>query len=175
MENLQYPIGQFKIPESYTNEMKKEWIHVLKEAPKQLRNAISGLTVDQLNTPYRPGGWTILQVVHHLADSHMNSFIRFKLALTESEPMIKPYKENLWANLDDSLKLVPNISLQLLDALHQRWVFLLESLSEEDFNRGFIHPEMNQKITLNEALALYAWHSQHHLGHITMLKKRMNW
>ncbi|GIN84815.1 putative metal-dependent hydrolase [Heyndrickxia sporothermodurans] len=175
MDNLQFPIGKFTAPTVYTNELRKEWIQILKETPKRLTEAIANLTPEQLNTPYRPNGWTVLQVVHHLADSHMNSFIRFKLALTENEPTIKPYKENLWANLDDSRNVPSDISLQLLEALHMRWVHLLESISENDYNKMFLHPELNKKISLNETLALYAWHSQHHLAHITSLKVRMNW
>ncbi|MGE6257994.1 YfiT family bacillithiol transferase [Heyndrickxia sporothermodurans] len=175
MDNLQFPIGKFTAPTVYTNELRKEWIQILKETPKRLTEAIANLTPEQLNTPYRPNGWTVLQVVHHLADSHMNSFIRFKLALTENEPTIKPYKENLWANLDDSRNVPSDISLQLLEALHKRWVHLLESISENDYKKMFLHPELNKKISLNETLALYAWHSQHHLAHITSLKVRMNW
>lgn len=175
MDNLQFPIGRFTAPTVYTNELRKEWIQILKETPKRLTEAIANLTPEQLNTPYRPNGWTVLQVVHHLADSHMNSFIRFKLALTENEPTIKPYKESLWANLDDSRNVPSDISLQLLEALHKRWVHLLESISENDYKKMFLHPELNKKISLNETLALYAWHSQHHLAHITSLKVRMNW
>ncbi|MCD7036027.1 bacillithiol transferase BstA [Metabacillus sp. GX 13764] len=175
MKNLQYPIGKFQKPEDCSQDKRAEWIQVLQAAPEKFKLAVKDLNAEQLDTPYRPSGWTIRQVIHHAADSHMNSFIRFKLALTEEEPIIKGYNEAMWAELPDTKALDPDWSLQLLKGLHQRWVFLLNGMTEEDFQRGFYHPEMETVIPLDVTLALYAWHSEHHLAHIVELRKRMNW
>jgi hypothetical protein len=171
--DLAYPIGKFERPASATAGEREVWIATLAAAPARFREAVRNLTDSQLDTPYRPGGWTVRQVAHHVPDSHMNSYVRFKLALTEAEPIVKPYDEAEWARLHDStLEIEP--SLQLLEALHTRWVGLLRSLSESDFARAFRHPEMGL-MTLNANLALYAWHSQHHEAHITGLRRRMKW
>jgi hypothetical protein len=164
-----YPIGKFSFPESSTPEQRREWIREIEEAPGCLRAAVAGLTEEQLDTPYRPGGWTVRQVVHHLPDSHMNSFVRFKLALTEETPTIKPYDEALWAKLPDAVGTPIETSLRLLEGLHGRWVRLLESMSDADFARAFHHPEAGM-IRLDQNLALYAWHGKHHVAHITSLR-----
>jgi hypothetical protein len=171
---LRYPVGHFdKSREVNPQELEKH-LAELEALPAQLRQAVQGLTDVQLDTPYRPGGWTLRQVVHHLADSHMNSYIRFKLALTENTPTIKPYEEQLWAELPDS-KLEPvEVSLVLLEALHQRWLVLLRSLRPADWQRTFVHPDSG-KTTLVKAAALYAWHGRHHLAHITNLREYSKW
>ena len=171
---LRYPIGKFHRPESITETQRSKFIDELATAPGRLRRAIHGLTPTQLDTPYRPGGWTLRQVVHHVPDSHMNSYIRFKLALTEDVPTIKAYKEDLWAELADSRNTPIETSLTLLDTLHERWVFLLRSLKDEDWQRQYRHPELGP-VRLDVTLALYAWHSAHHTAHITSLRKRNGW
>jgi uncharacterized damage-inducible protein DinB len=170
--DLRYPIGKFEMGQQITEEKRQKWIEKISEAPARLREAVQGLTEEQLDTPYRPGGWTVRQVVHHLADSHMTSFIRFKLALTEEEPLIKPYDEAKWAELEDSRGVTPELSLSLLDVLHQRWVILLSSMSDSDYQRAFRHPEIGT-VTLEKVLGLYAWHGLHHIAHITSLSERM--
>jgi hypothetical protein len=174
MEKLQYPIGKFLYEGTVTAEQRDIWIKEIAEAPQKLRLAVQGLSESQLDTPYRPDGWTVRQVVHHVADSHMNSYIRFKLALTEDLPTIKPYDEARWAELSDSKYLPVEISLQLLDSLHLRWVDLLRSTIAEAFNRSFIHPDSGET-TLAKNLGIYAWHGNHHIAHITSLRDRMNW
>jgi hypothetical protein len=136
---------------------------------------VAGLDQEQLDTPYRPGGWTVRQVVHHIGDSHINSIVRFKLALTEETPTIRPYDEALWAELPDSRTAPVDPSLALIDTLHARWVLLLRSMSEQDFERRFHHPEHDRTFTLARTLAMYAWHGQHHIAHITRLRERMGW
>ena len=174
MEDLRYPIGKFAYDKDSTSQKRDAWIREIKDLPLHLRQAVAGLSAAQLDTPYREGGWTVRQVVHHLADSHMNSYIRFRLALTETDPLIKPYDEAKWANLRDARTLPVEVSLQLLDCLHQRWVDLLNSLTPTDYTRTFRHPELGQ-MTLFATLALYAWHSRHHEAHITALRSRMGW
>jgi uncharacterized damage-inducible protein DinB len=149
-------------------------IGALEAAPQKLREAVAGLTAEQLDTPYREGGWTLRQVVHHLPDSHMNSYIRCKWALTEDEPVIKPYFEDRWATLPDTYETPPQVSLALLGALHERWVTLFRALSAEDFTRTFVHPESGVQ-TLQQALAYYAWHSEHHHAQIVGLRQRRGW
>jgi uncharacterized damage-inducible protein DinB len=139
-----------------------------------MRTAVAGLSDEQLNTPYRPAGWTVRQVVHHVPESHMNSYVRFKLALTEEEPTIKPYFEDRWAQLDDANQAPVGLSLDLLDALHGRWVWFLRSLKDADFQRTFRHPELGT-VSLDRNIALYAWHGRHHVAHITSLRERMGW
>ncbi len=172
-DDLRYPIGRFKpLPSSLPSD-RAAHIEALRELPERLRAAVNGLDNAQLDTPYREGGWTVRQVVHHVADSHANSYIRFKLALTEYEPTIKPYDEAAWAQLPDS-RMPAEVSLALTDALHQRWVALLESLTDKDFRKKFIHPERGLE-DLATTLALYAWHSRHHTAHIANLRARMGW
>jgi len=154
--------------------MRAAHLETLRMLPERLRAAVGCLSDPQLDTPYRPEGWTLRQVVHHVADSHANCYIRFKLALTEDWPTIKPYDEVAWANLSDSRRLPVEVSLAMLEALHGRWVALLETMSEEDFHKGYLHPEQGRQ-NLAKALALYDWHSRHHTSHITSLRARQGW
>jgi hypothetical protein len=170
-----YPIGKFQPPDAITQPELDRAARTLAEHPARLRAAIAGLDDAQLDTPYRPAGWTVRQVIHHLADSHMNSFIRFKLALTEDNPTIKPYREGAWANTADSAGMPPEPSLALLEGLHGRWVALAASLRPEDFARTFVHPEREQAMALDLTLLIYAWHCHHHVAHITALRERMGW
>jgi hypothetical protein len=165
-EQLRYPIGQFIKPDQITKDIISIWIHDIASFPERLRIEVDGLSDEQLDTPYRPEGWTIRQVIHHCADSHMNSFIRFKLALTEDHPTIKPYFEDRWADLPDSKQITVDSSLKILEGLHERWVVLLNSLTEIDLSRTFYHPENRQAIRLDENIGIYAWHCNHHLAHI---------
>jgi len=174
MTNLSYPIGRFKFETEISDEQRHQFIAEIEKAPEHLRTAVSGLSSEQLDTPYRPGGWTIRQVVHHLADSHLNAYTRFKLALTEEEPTIKPYDQAGWAELADGRTASHEISLSLLESLHRRWVILLNSMSPTDFSRTFRHPESGV-LTLIQTLSLYAWHGRHHIAHISTLRQRMNW
>jgi uncharacterized damage-inducible protein DinB len=174
METLSYPIGKFSFPESTTAEQRTAWIDEIALAPSKLRSGIQGLTPGQIETPYRPGGWTVRQVVHHVPESHSNSYIRFKLALTEDTPLIKPYDEALWAKLPDVASTPLEASLTLLEALHERWVQLLKQMTESDYMRSFRHPELGL-VRLDQNLALYAWHGKHHTAHITSLRDRMGW
>ena len=171
--NPKYPIGPFEKPKTITPEELKNAIATLAETPGLLRNAVEGLNAARLGTPYREGGWTIRQVVHHVADSHMNAFIRVRLALTEDWPTIKPYDESAWANLHDALAPV-EWSLELVESLHARWVMLLTSLTPVQLQRGFRHPE-NGPTTIEVATLLYAWHSRHHIAHITHLRAKEGW
>ncbi|TCJ81893.1 UNVERIFIED_ORG: putative damage-inducible protein DinB [Bacillus cereus] len=173
MNDLRYPIGQFTYKRPITEEMIDTWIQEIEDLPDELTKAIKDLDQKQLDTPYRVGGWTVRQVVHHVVDSHMNSYIRFKLALTEKNPTIKPYKEEKWAELPDS-KLPVDVSLVMLDSLHKRWVNLLYSLELEDLGKTFNHPDTGET-KLAAAIGLYAWHGRHHTAHITSLRKRLNW
>lgn len=172
--DLRYPIGKYVAPKDITQAQRQQWIADIAQTPGKLREIISLLSEDQFNTPYRPGGWTVLQVVHHLPDSHMNAYIRFKLALTEEEPIIKPYQEDRWAVLPDVFQTSWEVSITLLEALHYRWVQLLKAMTPSDFNRTFRHPQLGL-IELNTSLGMYAWHSKHHLAHITTLCERMGW
>ncbi|MFB7141412.1 YfiT family bacillithiol transferase [Gottfriedia sp. NPDC056225] len=169
MENLKYPIGKFNVPTSYTTKQREECIKVLKDATFKFKEAVTSLNEEQLNTPYREGGWTPKQVINHVADSHMNSLIRVKLALTEENPTIKGYDENAWITLSDSNYDFQS-SLKIIEGIHERYVVLLESLTDEQFKRTCFHPELNQEISIDFLLALYAWHSQHHLAHIYLVK-----
>ena len=172
--DLQYPIGKFQWEGAITDKQRKELIAQIEQAPAQLRQALAGLTEEQIDTPYRPGGWTVRQVVHHLPDSHMNAYGRFRLALTEDEPTIKPYDQERWAVLEDARTAPPELSLSLLESLHQRWVLLMRSLPAQDFARTFRHPELGQ-VTLDKYLGMAAWHGRHHIAHITSLRERMGW
>jgi len=173
LDELRYPIGQFMPPAASVPAVRAAEIRTLRQLGSQLREAVSGLAEAQLDTPYREGGWTVRQVVHHLADSHANSYVRFKLALTENWPTIKPYDEAAWAKLADN-RLPVEVSLKFVEALHERWADLLESMTEEDFHKGFMHPERGRQ-TLAASLSLYAWHARHHTAHITSLRRRMGW
>lgn len=173
MNDLKYPIGHFNNDKEINGGVIESWINVIENTPFFLREAIMDLNDEQLDTSYRPGGWSVRQVVHHLPDSHLNSYIRFKLALTEDNPTIKPYKEDKWAELPDS-KLPVEVSLKLLEGLHSRWVSLLQSLSPNDLEKTFFHPESG-KVSLGFTIGLYAWHCQHHLAHITSLRERLDW
>jgi hypothetical protein len=172
-EDLRYPVGRFQPPAEMVVEARVSALATLAELPSQLRNAVSGLDSAQLDTPYREGGWTIRQVVHHFADSHMNAFIRVHLALTEDWPLVKAYDEVAWAKLHDSAAPV-EWSLTLIEGLHARWVMLLQSLTEEQWQLGFVHPD-GRRLTVERTTLLYAWHSRHHLAHITHLCERERW
>jgi len=172
--DLQYPIGRFEFPREVSGQDRERFIEEIAETPANLRAAVAGLSAEQLDTPYRPGGWTVRQVVHHVPDSHMNSYVRFRLALTEEEPTIKPYDQTRWAELTDSRTARIETSLALLESLHERWVLLLRSLSPADLRRQFLHPELGV-VSLEKNLALYAWHGRHHVAHITSLRERMGW
>ena len=174
MTDFRYPIGKFQYQEGFGADEKQRWIDAVAATPADLRRAVAGLNDSQLDTPYRDGGWTVRQLVHHVADSHINSYIRFRLALTEEAPMITVYEEKDWAELPDAKTLPVEVSLQLLDALHTRWVALLRSLSEGDFQKTFTHP-VNGAFTVNKALQLYAWHGKHHVAHVTSLRERSGW
>ncbi len=174
MTDLRYPVGQFKFNGQLGEDQRQRFIDEIAEAPAKLRAAVDSLTPEQIETPYRPGGWTVRQVVHHVPDSHLNSYVRFKLALTEEEPTIKPYDEAAWSELEDVRTAPLETSLTLLDVLHQRWVLLLRSLNDTDFSRTFRHPELGV-VSLEKNVALYAWHGRHHIAHITSLRERMGW
>ncbi len=165
-----YPIGRPQVEERLTPERREELIRQIEAAPAHLRAAVAGLTEAQLDTPYREGGWTARQVVHHVPDSHMNAYVRFRLALTEEEPTIKPYSEPHWAELPDARSLPVDVSLRLLEALHERWVALLRAMTPEEFARGFIHPEHGRRMSLDQTLQIYAWHGRHHTAHIELVK-----
>lgn len=174
MPDPRYPIGRFTPDSSPTPDTRSRHIAEIAALPQRFRQAVAGLSPVQLDTPYRDGGWTVRQLIHHVPDSHMNAYIRCKLALTEDVPTIKPYDEAAWAKLADSSLTPVDVSLALLEAVHTRWVTLLRSLKEEQFKRKFNHPEMGPQ-TLDSALALYDWHSNHHLAHVTSLRERMKW
>ena len=179
VEDLRYPIGKVNEQEGYESEyneqLKTQLLNDIKMLPSNLEYAIQNLDDAQLNTPYRPGGWTVKQLVHHVADSHINAYIRFKLGLTEDNPTIKPYDQDAWSNLSDTQKLPINISLTLLHALHARWCQLMYDLSEDQWQRTIYHPERKVAITLWALLKSYAWHSRHHTAHIIKLRERMKW
>lgn len=174
MAELSYPIGRFQPPEEITPTDVSTAVDHIATLPAELRAAVAGLTEAQLETPYRPEGWTVRQVVHHLADSHMNSYIRFRLALTEERPTVKPYDEKSWAELPDARAADVNVSLSLLDTMHERWVILLRAMKPEDWKRTFLHPEHGVRLLDWNAL-LYAWHGRHHVAHITSLRQRNGW
>jgi uncharacterized damage-inducible protein DinB len=174
MEDLRFPVGKFHYEGSPNDQRKQTFLQEVEQTPTKLKAAVKGLSDAQLDTPYRPDGWTVRQVVHHMPDSHVNAYVRFKLALTEDDPTIKPYAEDRWAELSDTKATPIEISLTLLDSLHDRWVRLLRSLTPEQWKRTFRHPEMGP-MTLEKTLALYAWHGRHHVAHVTELRKRMSW
>lgn len=175
MEHLKYPIGKPEIPSEILTEHIENWIQVIEDFPDRLQKLVSNLNQDQLDTPYRDGGWTIRQVVHHCADSHHNSYTRFKWTLTEDKPVIKAYYEERWAELSDSKNGPIGLSLNSLKALHAKWVYFLKLLKPEELEQYFIHPDGNEKVTLKENIGIYAWHCNHHYAHIENLVKRMKW
>ncbi len=174
MQSLSYPIGKFEHKGRSSEAQRAQLIEDIEFAPIRLRRAVAGLSDAQLDTPYRPGGWTVRQVVHHVPDSHLNAYVRFKLALTEKQPTIRPYDEKAWAVTPEVKSTPIEISLALLESLHQRWVRLLRSMSGADFRRKFQHPELGV-LDLDRYLALYAWHGKHHVAHILSLRRRMGW
>ena len=174
MSDPRYPIGKFNYEGPPNEEQRKKLIEDIAQVPAALRAAVKGLSPEQIETPYREGGWTVRQVVHHVPESHMNSYIRFKLGLTEDEPTIKPYMEDRWANLPDVRSTPLEVSLSLLELLHDRWVRVLRTIKPEEWKRTFTHPELGST-SLEKNLCLYSWHGRHHTAHITELRKRMNW
>lgn len=173
MEDLRYPLGKFEFPADLAGE-RASLIEQIEATPTRLREAVEGLDDAQLDTPYRPEGWTVRQVVHHVADSHLNSYTRLKLAVTEDVPQVKLYDEKLWAELEDGQSAPVELSLTLLDALHQRWVRFLRSLGEEELRRTFLHPDFGE-LTVDQNIAIYAWHGRHHVAHIRQLRERQGW
>jgi uncharacterized damage-inducible protein DinB len=174
MSDPRYPVGKFTYANPPDEAQRKQMINEIEQAPAALGAAVKGLSAQQIETPYRDGGWTVRQVVHHVPESHMNAYIRFKLGLTEDTPTIKPYEEDRWAKTGDVQSTPLEVSLTLLDSLHDRWVRLLRSLKPEEWKRQFNHPEMGP-MALEKSLALYAWHGRHHVAHVTDLRKRMGW
>jgi hypothetical protein len=175
MEDLRYPIGQFVYDGSMTAARRRECVERIAAAPSLMRRAVAGLTDAQLDTPYRTGGWTVRQVVHHVPDSHINAYTRIRLALTEDLPTIRPYEEGRWAELPDARREAVEVSLALLDALHTRWVALLRTIDSAGGARRLMHPEHRREMTVDELIAMYAWHGEHHTAHIERLRARMGW
>ncbi len=174
MADPRYPIGKFSFDGTLTEDQKNKFLDDVEQTPDRLRAAVKGLSEQQLDTPYRDQGWTVRQVVHHVPDSHMNSYVRFKLALTEDEPTIRPYMENLWAELPEAKTAPVDLSLALLENLHQRWMLMLRAIRPAEWKRTFHHPEAGT-MNLEKTLALYAWHGRHHVAHVTALRERMGW
>lgn len=175
IEKLKYPIGKFHKPEVFTDKIIKSYISEIKSFPKRLRREVEYLSEGQLDTPYRPDGWTVRQVVNHCSDSHMNGLIRLKLALTEEKPVVRPYLEAEWAELKDSSDFPIEPALKVLIGIHKRWTAVLKSLTEEQWQRKLIHPQGDREMTIQEITGHYNWHGNHHLAHITSLKSRKNW
>ncbi len=174
MSDLRYPIGKFQMPKVVSPEERAGYVESIARLPKDIRSAVAGLSDAQLDMPYRPGGWTVRQVVHHLPDSHVNSYVRFKLALTEDTPTIRPYMEERWAELPEAKSGPIDLSLNLLDTLHHRWSVFLQAFTSDDYARTLVHPELGV-FRLEQLLALYAWHGKHHVAHVTELRKREGW
>lgn len=169
-----YPIGKYE-PRQFSELQKQEWLNDIKFLPLALENAVLNLDEAQINTPYRDGGWTVAQLIHHVADSHINAYCRFKLGLTEENPTIRPYDQQGWSELSDSRNIPVNVSITLLHALHTRWYDILVNMTDDDFNRTIVHPEHQKQMSLWYLLGMYAWHSRHHTAHITHLRERMRW
>ena len=174
MADPRYPIGPFTFTGTLTEQEKVQHLDLIEQAPDRMRAAVQGLSEKQLDTPYRDGGWTVRQVVHHVPESHMNSYIRFKLALTEDEPTIRPYMEDRWGKLPDATTAPVELSLTLLESLHKRWMLVLRAITPEQWKRTYIHPEAGL-MNLEKALADYSWHGRHHVAHITKLREKMGW
>jgi uncharacterized damage-inducible protein DinB len=174
MSDPRYPIGKFSYTGPLSSEQKKQYLDDIDQTPARMRAAVRGLSDKQLDTPYRDGGWTVRQLTHHVPESHMNAYIRFKLALTEDDPVIKPYMEDRWAELPDARQAPIETSLALLDSLHQRWTTVLHNLGDAEWQRTFRHPELGP-MTLEKTLALYSWHGRHHVAHVTNLREKMGW
>jgi uncharacterized damage-inducible protein DinB len=174
VDKLRYPIGRFTRPEKLSAKERQQAISALEEAPKRLRAAILGLQDGQLDTPYRPDGWTVRQLVHHMPDSHLNAYTRLKLALTENEPTIRPYEEKDWAELPEARTAPVEVSLDLFEALHARWALALRALAPEEWQRKLRHPDMGP-MSVDTLIALYAWHGRHHVAHINGLRQREGW
>jgi hypothetical protein len=172
--DLRYPVGKYE-PQSFSEKQKEQWLADIKFLPNAIEAAVNNLDEQQLQTPYREDGWTVHQLVHHIADSHMNAYVRFKLGYTEENPTIRTYEEKLWAQTADVQNLPINVSITLLYALHQRWYEFLKSFTEQDWNKTVYHPEHKKELTLWFLLGMYAWHSRHHVAHITALRERMGW
>jgi hypothetical protein len=174
MNNQQYPIGKY-VEQPFSEKQLQEWLNDIRFLPENLEHAVLNLDEAQLETPYRDGGWTVKQLVHHVADSHMNAYIRFKLGLSEENPMIKPYNQDAWAQMPDTKNLPINLSFTILHAVHRRWYEILINITPEQWNRTVVHPEYNKQMTLWYLLGMYAWHSRHHTAHINSLRERMGW
>lgn len=174
LEKLKYPIGRFRSPDQFSQDAINKWIQEIEELPALLTETVKDLNDEQLDTPYREGGWTVRQIIHHIGDSHLNSYVRFKLALTENQPTIKPYDQKLWADLPDYSLYSIKDSLKFVDLLHKRWVIILKSLSKDQLNRGFLHPESGLNL-LYKTIGVYAWHGNHHLSQIKALIQRKVW
>ena len=175
MNDLRFPIGKFTLPAAFTPELRRQHVAEIAACPREMRRAVAGFTQEQLDTPYRDGGWTVRQVVHHVPDSHMNAYIRHKLAATEDLPTIRPYREAAWAELPDGKSGDIEVSLQLLEAVHERWHRFLTALASESFARTFLHPEIPGPVSLEKSVAMYAWHGRHHVAHIDALRRRQGW
>jgi hypothetical protein len=175
LQELRYPIGEYVHLTSFNEDDIPTWLSALEALPLWLDVIIENLDAHQLDTPYRPGGWTVVQTIHHLADSHMNAFVRLKLALTENEPTIKPYEEARWAETPEVAAVPVNVSITLLHALHRRWVALLKGIQPDDWNRSYFHPETGRKFPIWDMTSMYAWHSRHHMEQLRRLKERMDW
>jgi hypothetical protein len=175
MTDPSFPIGKFTLEGAITPARRDGWIAEIADLPAQMRAALHGLSDAQFDTPYRDGGWTVRQVAHHVPDSHLNAYLRFKLALTEDNPTIKPYEEARWAELPDTAGTQVGVSLMLLEALHRRWVVLLKAMADPEWSRTYFHPGEKKSFKLEGALAMYVWHGQHHVAHVTRLRDRMGW
>lgn len=175
MEHLKYPIGQLNIPSEITKKHISKWISDIENFPNNLENLVQNLSEEQLNTPYRDGGWTVRQTIHHCGDSHVNSYIRFKWSLTEEQPIIKAYYEDRWAEIFDTKEAPIELSLTFIKALHAKWAYLLKGLTHNDLNKTFIHPENRDVVSLKQNIGIYAWHCNHHYAHIENLLIRNNW
>lgn len=175
IEQLKYPIGNFKAPDTYSMDNHKTRIESIRNLPHALEAALKPLSKEQVDTPYRPEGWTVRQLIHHIADSHINAFTRFKLGLTEDNPTIRPYDQGAWCSMKDANDLDPSVSMKIIEGLHERWSYVLDNMTASDFERNIFHPEMNKSLHLGTMLALYSWHSNHHLAHVNKLKERMAW